>query len=346
MNADQPLLTIAIPTFNRARYLGELLACLLVELAEQPSIELLISDNASPDATPQVVCDFQERGLRLEYIRNKKNIGPDPNFRQCFERAKGKYVWVFGDDDLLVPGAIAKIVNLLDHRDYSLVYVSPYFFRTDPVAERTSDRLTRTAQILPGGVSFARKAGAMIGFLSAIIANKQMYSSVQHESLAKYADTNLMQIGWVCPLLAADAKTLFVWERLVAARGGNTGGWGICQVFGVNFKEIVDEALSGQPAVARALQVATLRKWFPDMIMQIRRGDAKKMKDERTRAILEPIYGKQWRYWTYVYPLIVLPLSAAGVWFDLILLSRRVETVVSMLVDSMFSAKSFVRDAE
>src|ERR1700751_3880179 len=115
---EQPLsnpagapLTIAIPTYNRASCLGELLSALADQLQNEPRVELMISDNASPDATSQVVQDFMLRGLNIRYIRNTQNIGADANFLQCFEQARGKYVWLLSDDDLIVPGGIAKIVR-------------------------------------------------------------------------------------------------------------------------------------------------------------------------------------------------------------------------------------------
>ena len=102
----KPLLTIAIPTYNRAACLKDLLSALADQLKDEPRVELIISDNASPDETPSVVQDFVARGLQVRYIRNAQNIGPDANFLQCFEAARGKYVWVFSDDDLIIPGAV------------------------------------------------------------------------------------------------------------------------------------------------------------------------------------------------------------------------------------------------
>ena len=76
------LLTIAIPTYNRATCLRELLSVLTDQLRHESRVELLISDNASPDQTPAVVKDFVTRGLQVRYIRNTQNIGPDANFLQ------------------------------------------------------------------------------------------------------------------------------------------------------------------------------------------------------------------------------------------------------------------------
>lgn len=83
--STRPLLTIAIPNFNRAGYLKELLSLLAAQLRNEPRVELIISDNASPDETPAVVQDFVARGLRVRYTRNVQNIGSDGNFLPCFE---------------------------------------------------------------------------------------------------------------------------------------------------------------------------------------------------------------------------------------------------------------------
>ena len=124
----RPLLTIAIPTYNRAWCLRELLPLLVDQLKNEPRIELIISDNASPDDTPSVVGEAVARGLPVRYIRNDQNIGPDANFLQCFEQARGKYVWLFSDDDLIVPGGLARILNHCQAAEYDLIWVSSYSF--------------------------------------------------------------------------------------------------------------------------------------------------------------------------------------------------------------------------
>jgi abequosyltransferase len=124
----KPLLTIAIPTYNRAWCLRELLPVIFDQAKDESRIELIISDNASPDETPSVVQDFVARGLPVRYIRNTQNIGPDANFLQCFEQARGKYVWLFSDDDLIIPGALRKILAYCEAAEYDLIWVSGYSF--------------------------------------------------------------------------------------------------------------------------------------------------------------------------------------------------------------------------
>ena len=115
---EKPLLTIAIPTYNRAWCLKDLLSALADQVKDEPRIELIISDNASTDETPLLVKDFVAEGHRVRYLRNAENIGSDANFVQCFEQARGKYVWLFSDDDIIIPGALAKILSYCESAEY------------------------------------------------------------------------------------------------------------------------------------------------------------------------------------------------------------------------------------
>ena len=178
--SEKPLLTIAIPTYNRARYLRENLNVLFDQLAAEPRVELIISDNASPDETPEVVSGFVERGLQVRYLRNETNVGPDANFLQCFELARGKYVWLVGDDDIILPGGIARTLALLAMEDYGLVYVTPYSFLKDFLAEKPLDTVELSAEVIPDGMQFVNKAGPLLMFISAMIVNKDYYATTTH----------------------------------------------------------------------------------------------------------------------------------------------------------------------
>jgi glycosyltransferase involved in cell wall biosynthesis len=115
-NNRSPLLTIAIPTYNRRTYIGELLPELVRQAEsvdrEIRELEIVISDNASSDGTEQYIKETVAN-KRVSYYRNQNNIGGDRNFLKCIERAQGKYVWLVGDDDILLPGALEKVFAIL-----------------------------------------------------------------------------------------------------------------------------------------------------------------------------------------------------------------------------------------
>lgn len=72
-------------------------------------LDVVVSDNASTDNTEAVV---KASGLPIVYHRNASNIGFGKNLLNATGRlAKGEYVWVIGDDDFILPGGIARILE-------------------------------------------------------------------------------------------------------------------------------------------------------------------------------------------------------------------------------------------
>lgn len=313
----QPLLTLAIPTFNRASFLTELLEALLPQFArlDGKTAELLISDNCSEDATPEVVESFRARGLPCRYLRNQENLGADGNFLQCLEQAQGQYVWVMGDDDLLVPGAIADLLSLLEQEEVDLVYLSSFSFSgvVDLEAARrdATDRLGRFAEIVTSGAYFLEKVNALIGLISVMLINKNRLEATPHPPIANLHNSNLMQVGWLFPLLGRETRVLYVWQRLVAYRSYNSGGWGVCEVFGVRLRRIAMEYFAAEPELAQALMNGVLRYWLCDAILEIRRGRHAEMHDENFAADIRHLFARNWRYWVFVWPVAELPLPLA-----------------------------------
>jgi glycosyltransferase involved in cell wall biosynthesis len=88
-------------------------------------VELIISDNHSPDETPDVVAEAMEK-YPIRYHRNEENVGAIRNVLVLAnELAKGEYCWILGDDDLIRPGGVAKVLETLRARpEVDFVYVS------------------------------------------------------------------------------------------------------------------------------------------------------------------------------------------------------------------------------
>lgn len=114
---NKPLLSICIPTYNRAQLLRFTLGLLVEQAAQFTELtEIVVSDNASTDDTNAVVREFQVHypDLRLIYGCNSENIGAGRNIlRATDDLATGEYGWVFGDDDGIRPGALQAILDVL-----------------------------------------------------------------------------------------------------------------------------------------------------------------------------------------------------------------------------------------
>jgi abequosyltransferase len=314
MESSRPILTIAIPTYNRRRYLEELLVCLDPQLKDRSKVELLISDNASQDDTRELVESFQGRGLELRYVRNAANIGPDANFAQCFDLARGRYFLLFGDDDLVVPGAVDKILGLLEAHDPDIVYLCSYSFSSDFMKERKGDLLGRGYRILTDPLQFARTVNIMLTFISGVIVNRERLLEQPHEPISDFLGTNLIQMSWTLPLLRAHRRSVCVWERLVAGRTNNSGGYNIARVFGVTLKQVSERLLSKQPEISQALSNSALRRWFPAAILDLRSKGAIAVELEEVHTLLSGAHKGNWRLAVFVLPAMYLPMSMAKVW--------------------------------
>ena len=109
--------SICIPTYNRAEYLNQCLASLRNLGAMNKNIEICISDNGSEDDTNLIVEKWKSE-LNIVYHRFDKNQGIPLNFLKVVSLAKGDYVWLLGDDDIVVPNAVSTIIETLKlHRE-------------------------------------------------------------------------------------------------------------------------------------------------------------------------------------------------------------------------------------
>ena len=97
MTERTPLVSIGLPVYNGKKYLVQALDALLAQDLED--FELIISDNASEDATGEIAKAYAARDGRIRYYRNERNLGLARNFNRAFELSRGKYFkWTAHDD--------------------------------------------------------------------------------------------------------------------------------------------------------------------------------------------------------------------------------------------------------
>lgn len=102
------LVSIGIPTYNRANsYLRYALQSAVNQT--YTNIEIIVSDNCSPDHTESLVKEFNDS--RIKYYRQNENIGPLNNRNFCLEQARGEYFVMLLDDDLIDDDFISSCMN-------------------------------------------------------------------------------------------------------------------------------------------------------------------------------------------------------------------------------------------
>jgi glycosyltransferase involved in cell wall biosynthesis len=104
--------SIGLPVFNGENYIEEALDSILAQTYK--SFELIISDNASTDRTPQICQDYAAKDPRIRYVRNRENLGGVRNYNRTFELSGGEYFKWAGHDDVLALGYLERCVQVLD----------------------------------------------------------------------------------------------------------------------------------------------------------------------------------------------------------------------------------------
>ncbi|EIT84619.1 glycosyl transferase family protein [Fictibacillus macauensis ZFHKF-1] len=117
--SDNPLVSIGVPVFNGAKTLEKSLRAILDQ--EYKNIEVIISDNASTDATAQICQSLQARDHRIQYVRNKTNMGMANNFNAVVHRSQGKYFMWSAHDDYRDASFIAKCVKQLESNERAVI---------------------------------------------------------------------------------------------------------------------------------------------------------------------------------------------------------------------------------
>ncbi len=302
------ILTIAVPTCNRASYLDTCLSQVCPQVkGREKEVQVLVSDNCSSDDTGEVVRRYIALGHSIAYVRNPGNIGPDRNFAACYKQAEGKYLLILGDDDVLLDGAIDTLLPILKSGDYGVVFLNSYGFTGDFIMERPQ-RLPAGYTVFDDTLSFAKKVAHFFTFTSANVVNRALVD--EPDDWGPFFDSNLVQLAWTFSALFNGKKHVYISEYLLAACIYNSGGYGICRVFGHNFNTIFD--LFRKRGVAgryfRAINRKLLVAHFPAMIALARNG-VMPFKPEAYFRCLYPLYRRYVFFWMFTVPAAILPAS-------------------------------------
>jgi glycosyltransferase involved in cell wall biosynthesis len=126
--ADQPLVSVGLPTYNRAALLKQAIASVLAQ--DYSNLELVISDNGSSDDTQRMCEEFRARDDRVKYFRQSTNRGPRANGREVLRQSHGYFFMWMGDDDRLATSYLERCVHdLMENPDYSLVCGSTKYYK-------------------------------------------------------------------------------------------------------------------------------------------------------------------------------------------------------------------------
>ena len=132
--ADRPRVSIGLPVYNGENFLEFALDSILGQTFQD--FELIISDNASTDATESICRRYAAKDSRIRYYRNPNNQGAAQNYNRVFALARGEYFKWAAHDDVCKPNYLKQCVEVLD-RESEVVLCYPKAHSIDGSGKQT-----------------------------------------------------------------------------------------------------------------------------------------------------------------------------------------------------------------
>jgi len=198
-----PKLSISIPVYNGERTIKNTLDSILNQKLGS-NVEIVISDNASTDSTKDIIHDYQTKYQNIKYFRNDKNVGADKNFDLAVRKASREYVWLMSADDIILPGAIERVLQVLkENTDVGYVYVNWFdgCNNNKPANPITRDRIYDS----PDAYLRDRRISSI--FISANIVKRSLWSSIDN---SKYIGSCFPQLGAVLEIILIGKRSYYI----------------------------------------------------------------------------------------------------------------------------------------
>ena len=231
MDKNKYLLSICIPTYNRAIYLREALDNITSDPAFDDRVEIVVSDNASTDETSAVVEKYCNNYSNVKYYKNEKNI-KDYNFYLALSRGSGKYLRLFNDTLRFSNKSLESMLYNISTSDESI----PLFFYQDIKA------LGRTNVCKKGcGIdSFLEQ----VSYFTTWIANFGCWKTDIEDIVSpnRFSDLQLSQVDWVFQIISRkDNYSVIFDNHFISIPPVKKGGYNIFKVFVNNYLQILNQ---------------------------------------------------------------------------------------------------------
>lgn len=167
----QPTISVLLTTYNRPQLLEHSIRSVLRQ--DIADFELLILDDASTDHTPDIVEKFID--LRIRYIRQKKNVGFSENFRNGVKQAKGKYLFLLSDDDMIVNrDTFSTIIEKMEVHNSGVGVTSLLFYEDDPYKPTAFFSLGKNIYLPPSKENILETVPWHFGFMSGLVYRREL----------------------------------------------------------------------------------------------------------------------------------------------------------------------------
>lgn len=282
------LLSICIPTYNRAEVLDDTLNKLFSNPDfNEDLIEVIVSDNCSTDNTAEIVSKYP----LVRYYCNKINVR-DCNFSIALGYATGSYIRLFNDTLSFKIGGLKLMLDRIEkhlHEDCNLFFYENMFLNNNIKKEFSSKK------------DFLK----IVSFYTTWIANFGIWRDefIKLKDKDKYAEFQFVQVDWSYRIVENNKKTIIYFENLFNIVTPNKkGGYNVFDTFINKYLQIIK--LEKFSFVLREIEKYRLCKYFVyPWLLNLFVNNAENF-DFDTRGVFRIIYKKYW-YEPYFYPMFL-----------------------------------------
>lgn len=296
------LISVALCTYNGAAHLGEQLESLLTQTWRH--IEIVAVDDASTDATWDILRQAAKRDPRLRIMRNEENLGFAANFERAMSLCTGDYIAPCDQDDLWLPDKLERLLDAIGQ--HSLAYCDSMLIddRGQPLDARVSNRIHMVQGRDPLAFAFWNCISG-----HAMLFRRELLASALPRRGVRFHD------WWIAFVAASLGSITYVDEPLVAYRqhtSSQTDVLRLRQERGDSAAKSLERiawlgALSRFPSTHQALfetmhrlAVARQDQWFcPAWWRFLRENSARLMainqRESFSRFALKQFFGMRWR---------------------------------------------------
>jgi abequosyltransferase len=315
------ILSICIPTYNRATLLKGLIENIIFEMDIfniTDDIQILVVDGNSEDNTSDIIYELRAR-KNIKYFKRTERVGIDKDILKCVELADGKYCWLFSDDDRLTSGAISYLLDTL--KEYENVTgcfcnrISYDFQMEKKVAEASGwpGKIFNDNRIFTDKSECFKHIGMDFGFISSQVVKRSEWQKVVecHDFGDLYFSYYLM-VHIIGKIMDNNFMWLYIGKPLVKQRTGNDS---LLNVKGVmerqkiehnSFENILLKHYDASNKVYKTFFKKMVDR-LPRVVANFKSNDI----DYKTQYDLFVLYNSKYKgylsFWVKVVPIFIIP---------------------------------------
>jgi abequosyltransferase len=218
-------LSVCIPTYNFGAFIGETLQSIAAQL--QDGVEIVVLDGGSTDDTAEIVGAFAQRHPEIRYHRQPERGGIDRDMARTVALARGEYCWLFGADDTMRPGALARMLGRLDGgAELLLCGVTYCSLQMQPLFEGEVAQISGETRfdfsVRDQRLSYFERASttlAFFSFLGSIVFSRERWERIGLEE--RFVGSLFAHVARLFAMIAQGVTFDYLPDSYVLTRGGN-----------------------------------------------------------------------------------------------------------------------------